>query len=739
MKRLVSALGVSLFLVACVIAPLPGQENGREFYVKKSTEAPVINGVLDDKAWEESFIETGEWTVHYPSFGGKLEQKTLVYATYDDTALYFAFRCLDTDPSQIKTSVSQRDEIANDDWICVMIDSLGMRQIAYEHFSNANGIQYDVLGTPSGWDKSIDWVWELAANLTSDGYHVEMRIPLNSIRYEGGKEARMGLSFRRRVNSSGKYANWPDLPPNRNIFTEMATFVYRDLPSPRTMEILPSVTFFQNQDREAPARWSSPERQSDFGIGVKYGLTSSITLDATFNPDFSQVESDAFQVEVNQRYPIFYTENRPFFMEGIGLFEMPMSGADLSMTKHIHTRRIVDPRWGVKITGTVGKLSFGTISATDEAAGRIIAGGADSLFSGKNKLFNIGRVMYDLGGDSYVGGIVTDTEFADMGNRVFGVDGVYRIGDHLISGFAVQTSKHNPSGEFSKEGFGGAINYGFRSVIGNIMPSIWIVLEHYDEGFQWDTAIYKRTGITIGHVAAGFLADINDEKCPWLERIWFATYYRQGEDRLEQGTDKYFRQRFQIYFPRSWIFTVNYIRSQEPWSGCEFDTDMLQLSVNGRFGKWLTFNSSAAWSDAIYYDAPVPFAGKLKDQVISVLIQPTQRFRYSMAYRHVDFDRTSNGGNVYTVHILNLKGIYQFNEQLATRAIVQYNSYRKRVMTDFLASYELIPGTVVYAGYGSLIERRQWDEDRHRWQPGLGDYLTTRRSLFFKASYLWRF
>src|SRR6185295_9145340 len=168
------------------------------------------------------------------------------------------------------------------------------------------------------------------------------------------------------------------------------------------------------------------------GLSVKYGVTSSATVEATVNPDFSQVESDAFQVEVNQRYPLFFSEKRPFFMEGLGTFELAGVGGDAIMRTAVHTRRIVDPFWGGKATGTAGKLSFAMLAAGDDAPGRALEGQANP-FLGDRQQFLIGRAQYSLGRSSYAGAIVTDTEFGGGHNRVFGGDVSIKKGAHGAS------------------------------------------------------------------------------------------------------------------------------------------------------------------------------------------------------------------------------------------------------------------------------------------------------------------
>src|SRR5206468_2367803 len=171
--------------------------------------------------------------------------------------------------------------------------------------------------------------------------------------------------------------------------------------------------------------WNDVNAKSAIGLSAKFGLTSSITLDATINPDFSQVESDAFQVQVNQRFPIFFSEKRPFFMEGMGLFNLAGSGGDGNMITAVHTRKIINPNWGSKLTGSAGKFTFGVLNASDASPADIGNRGAST--AGENKLFNVGRFTYSLGESNYLGGMLIDTEHAGRHNRVAGTDLSFRF------------------------------------------------------------------------------------------------------------------------------------------------------------------------------------------------------------------------------------------------------------------------------------------------------------------------
>ena len=158
--------------------------------------------------------------------------------------------------------------------------------------------------------------------------------------------------FFRRISRSGMSWSWPGMPPGKWVFESNVPLMFDELHQPRLLEVIPSATLSRNQTRDAASAWNNPRSKGELGASVKYGVTSTVTLEGTVNPDFSQVESDAFEVEVNNRFPIFFSEKRPFFMEGLGLFNLAGTGGDANMRTAVHTRRIIDPSGGLKVTGT---------------------------------------------------------------------------------------------------------------------------------------------------------------------------------------------------------------------------------------------------------------------------------------------------------------------------------------------------------------------------------------------------
>jgi hypothetical protein len=727
-------LGLTLLAVRpAAAATTIAVRDGRPVLDLARTEAPPrVDGVLDDEAWKTEPLDLSGWVTYNPVSGQAIPQTTEVRVVYDDVGLYFAFHCKDPEPDKVRATLSRRDQLFMDDWVGLSLDAIGNRQQTYDLFVNPLGVQGDILNTSTaGENSSPDWVWESAGHQTPDGYDVEIRVPWKSIRFASGEDVRMGILFWRRVSRIGTSASWPALPPDKPFFQNHAAMLLHGLRRPLALEVVPSATYSWNEARVSPRSFGVADSQPDFGASVKYGVTSTSTVEATVNPDFSQVESDAFQVEVNQRYPVFYSEKRPFFMEGMGTFELAGTGGDGNMRTAVHTRRIVDPAWGAKSTGTAGRLAFATLAASDVGPGR--APDVEEVVRDRRELVLIGRATWSLGNGSYLGGIATDSELAGGHNRVFGADTSLKRGSHALSGTVLASQSLSADGTARTSGAAGQAFYSFETKRFVAVTQT----EHYDRAFRMDTAFYNQTGITTNWSFAQVNLYPDEKKHSWVKKVSPFVFTKLGRDRIQDGDIRFGLVGVRASFTRQGYFRVDTSWGIEPWANHEFPTRGTRVMGGAQILRWLNLDGRAEVGRSVYYDTQAPFVGPSRSHSLSMTVQPGASFSQNVSWDRYQLDQPDGGGRVFRVDVLNLRTTYQFDRRFALRAIVRYDSDAKRVLTDFLASFEPVPGTVAYAGYGSLLEQRGWDGSG--WLPGQGDYLTTRRGLFFKASYAKRF
>jgi hypothetical protein len=727
-------------LAACAIALLfcanAQAQDPAGFRVMRATEPPKIDGVLDDAAWAQvAPMPTDGWASYNPNRGDKMpaEYRTEVRVAYDDRNIYFAFHCFDNEPAKIRTNVSKRDSAFNDDWFALSLDSAGTGQAAYHLFTNPSGSQMDALNTSaSGEQFDADMVWYSAAKTTSDGYVIEVQIPLQTLRFSGGDEVRMGLVFFRKVSRIGVSYAWPEMPPGQWVFDRPSHLLFSNLKPRRLVELLPSVTYNISQERESAERFAPADDKYNFGVSGKLGITSGITLDGTINPDFSQVESDAFQVQVNQRFPVFFSEKRPFFMEGMGLFNIAGTGGDGNMRTAVHTRKIVDPIFGSKVTGTIGKTTFGVLNAADDKPD---VGEVSPELAEHNKVSTIGRATYALRRSDYLGGIFTHTNYDGRDNVVAGGDFSFRPSSAQTVNATFLSSRTTDRGTPEAQGNAAQAMYGYETRTITFGGQ----LEHYDRDFQMDTAFYNRTGFTAGWLFANYSFYPKTGTDFWIQRIHPFIFSKVGHDDIQGGTEAMINAGIRFNLTRQGFVNISHIRGHEPWQGTDYDfSNNVNFFGAMQVTRWLNVFGGGGSGLSIYYDPVDHFQGRSWFVHSGFDFQPNPHLTISLNGNSISFDRADTGEPVYDVTIVNTRTTYQFNKHFLARFLAQYDSSEKRVLTDLLASYELVAGTVFHAGYGSLYEK---DREFPGAPPQLANnnYLMVNRGLFVKASYLRRF
>ncbi|MFZ5981493.1 MAG: carbohydrate binding family 9 domain-containing protein, partial [Candidatus Zixiibacteriota bacterium] len=387
-----------------------------------------IDGNLDDPGWQRA-SNSDNFVERHPGDNIEPLVETKVMITYNQDYLYVGFICHD-DPATIRATMCQRDQFYNDDAVAVMIDTYRDATWAYEFFVNPYGVQKDFLWTNiTGEDSGYDLIWKSAAKITPDGYQVEMAIPFNSIRFPNHDVQNWKMDFWRiHPRESYHQYSWTANDRNEQCWPcKWGTISgIRDVQPGKGIEILPS--WIANQrgnitdayDPKTP--FENEDVKGEMSLGGKYSINSDITFEATYNPDFSQIEADAGQIDVNSPVALFLEERRPFFQEGRDIFRTLFNSLD--------TRTIHDPEFAAKLTGRSGKYRFGFISAVDENSFYTIPLEETMVWPfgiGKSYV-NVFRAMRSFGENSQLGFIVNDRRFEAGGyNTVLALDQQIRL------------------------------------------------------------------------------------------------------------------------------------------------------------------------------------------------------------------------------------------------------------------------------------------------------------------------
>ena len=685
----------------------------------KTDVPPVIDGVLDDEVWRHAPTETGFKTWN-PDYGRDMHSGTVVYYAYDRENLYFAFRCLDADPSQVKASISARDQTQADDWICINLDSFDDQQALYAFYVNPLGIQADSRFQGGKEDFSVDVVWYSAGRIDADGYTIEMRIPFKSIRYDSGEPVRMGIIFERRISRFSEGGTYPPLDPAQgpNFLTQTRTLLYEGIRHYTLLEVLPAATYSLQSSADQGALRRQPGR-ADLSLTAKYGLTSKLIFDGAVNPDFSQVESDAGQVDFNLRYALYYPEKRPFFLEGQDKFNFAASVFGDPLSAVVNTRTIVDPYVGAKIDGKISERdSIAAIYALDE----LPEGGAD-------RYANVGIFRYKvaLAQDGYVGGFLTARTESVRSNAVAGADGQVRIGPASLLSFHLFASRTRDEAEDAawSHAFGLQYDYQDRDLIINA------VVNDLGRDFATDTGYLTRNGLT--RIKFGIMPFLYPDSKLFL-RIAPIFHTIQLRDKFSGLYETLNQFDLRAYLPRNSLLQIGGKYGTEIFLGRRFDRSAFRAVGQSQLTKAVALSLTYNYGGKIRYVSS-PYQGRGSDLQAELTVLPTENLNLDLSLTYSDFTRTADAVKEYDYAIVRSANTCQINKYLFLRAIGEYNSFHKTFTTDFLASFTYIPGTVIFVGYGSLYEKTAWSPDGY---VPADRFLETRRSFFFKASYLWR-
>lgn len=716
----------------------------------RTEHSPTIDGRLNDTTWVNA-VRITQFVQLAPVAGAPSSEKTEVYIAYDSQNIYLGFYAHYADPRMLRANRADRDRATGDDAFSVYFDPFLDQQRAYVFTVNAYGIQSDSIlsaggrtgsltgssrsrgffGPPLG-DRNWNTLFSSAGKIVSDGFTAEIAIPFKSLRYpQRGIDTphRWGFQIARRIRGKGETVVWSPVSrqvagflPQMGVLSGMTA-----LSTSRNVEILPTFTGLQVGSLSDSADFVDDNLRPEGGVNFKYGLTSNLTADLTFNPDFSQIESDQPQIEVNQRFALFFPELRPFFLEGAEIFrtEGPVN--------LVHTRTIIDPRYGAKLTGKSGKTTLGVMYADDEAPGEL----EDRPEITQSAQMFVGRARYDLYSESYVGAIMTNRQLAGSHNRVGGIDSNFRLGDTHSVGFSAIRSRDRDLDGMETSGY--LINAGLRRNARNLT---YALLQYaLSPDFQTDVGFVRRTDqqASIGYVAYD-----------WWPEHWLVswgprfTYFRgynfdrvledeNGSAGLTFSFANNIRVRTGASRDMERFGGINFFKTNYEYDGV-ISTRLFAVGV-GRSG-----------GDQIFFDKANPYLGYETgwDTFLSLRVAPRWRSRiYFDTNRFVDVRH--NDDPVFHVKIMRTLNTYQFTERLLFRNIMEYNSFDRKINLNVLFTYRVNAGTVFYAGYD---DRYQQADRIGRDINGDGlddrfffstDLKRTNRAIFTKLQYLFRY
>jgi hypothetical protein len=425
-------------------------EKAKPLRIPRLDTPPTIDGKLNEDVWKQAVVLKDFYQIN-PGDNIAPSKPTDVFIGYDSRFLYIGVHAFD-DPTKVRASVARRDNVFGEDNVRVFLDTFNDQRKAYVLGWNPLGVQQDGIYTEDGnTDYSVDIVMESKGELTADGWTLEVAIPFKSLRYEAGKDKLWGFHVWRNIDRfNDEMDSW--VPMNRDVAGTLTKEAHltglEGISTERTLELIPSLTLSETGKRVSalpagsssvidPGRMLNKPFKFDPGLTLKYGLTPTVTLDMALNPDFAQVEADQTVVTANQRFPIFFEEKRPFFLEGVDVFKTPL--------QPVHTRAIVDPDVALKLTGKRGRNTFGILLASDNAPGNFSEEDrADTFnlpaierFLDKNAYIAVVRLKRDVGKESSIGVLATSYDFIEKHNKLLSIDGRFKLNAQTVFTFQV--------------------------------------------------------------------------------------------------------------------------------------------------------------------------------------------------------------------------------------------------------------------------------------------------------------
>ena len=772
-------LALSIFQDSTLV--YSGRAHDTRVKIPRIDATAAIDGRLDDTVWSHA-ARLVDFSQYQPVDGRPAEDSTEVLVWYSADAIYFGIRAREMHGDVVRATRANRDNISAEDNVQILLDTNNDRRISYLFGVNPLGVQQDgtrssaffggaggASATGGGFgninpldgsvDLNPDYVFESSGRLVPGGYEVEIRIPFKSIRYQDADVQTWGLHILRRVQHSGYQDSWaPAVRANSNFLAQSGTLEgLHDMRRGLVLEATPTVTGRLDGTPNA-AGGRDYRSRNDLGADVRWGIRQNLTLNGTVNPDFSQVEADVGQVLLNERFALFYPEKRPFFLDGLELFDTP--------NQLIYTRRIVAPKGGVKLTGTLGGGNVATMLVADDKR--------DSWNGAHTPLFGIARFRRTVLNGATLGAVLTTREDGRDNSRLAGTDLLFY---HSRLYFVQLQAAQSWTDSAGKPRSGSLLQadwdrtgraWGFHYTINAIAPD-----------FNAAAGFVNRTGI-IGARAFNRISFYGARDAVVQTYGGFFGLQQTWDNR---GAGHPVVETSQSVSPSATLSGGWQVGGSVARNSYAFDPLLYQGYSVERIRAAATDTGAFVvpgpegdfWSESIRVTTPVQrffsatasvarggvpifreaVRGETSFADAGLDLRPTAALRGSLHLSRLKLTRAADGSKFSSETIPRLKVEYQITNALFLRLVGQYaarsraplrDQYGNAVLVngvkdagsvtneasmDWLVSYRPVPGTLAYLGYGSALEEPRQFQFR--------ELRRTKDGLFAKLSYLFRF
>ncbi|ASM52206.1 hypothetical protein PESP_b0680 [Pseudoalteromonas espejiana DSM 9414] len=703
----------------------------------------TVDGVLDEPHWQNATLVPIAFQDE-PNEKGIPPVKTDAYMYEDGSNLYVAFVAEDPQPSQITASLRDRDTLWQDDTVILIIDTFNDERSAYEFYVNPLGAQGDTrMSDTDGWqsDPSWDAIWDSAGKITEQGFVVEMRIPFKALRFPENKpDLTWGFAVLRNYQRDVLY-QLSNMGFDRDIKCSLCQFDklhgFKNVKASKNLQLTPTLTALRHDSKPTlPGNWDNGDINTEAGLDLRWGVTQDAVINATINPDFSQIESDALELDVNTTYSIYYNEKRPFFLDGASYFQS-------SLFELLYTRTIAEPEVGAKLTGKTGQHSYAFMYADDNNSNILLPTNQGSGFAILEEKTHAAaaRYQYDIGEQGTIGLSTTHRESDDYYNTVFSVDGsywfnqsdtlAYQVATANSKNSALLTNNYNLARKQSDEAY--AIEFTRDKRDYNVSASYENIGEDYrtDLGYQ-EKVDYEKVGLVGGQT---WYSDESGLLTSWsYEADWNKTWAQNG-DLLEDEYQGFITLKGQ----KQSIFEIGLLHRYENYNDTFYNQNIgfVYTGFKPKNNIWLSFYGE--------YGSRIDYAN---EQIGDSYATQTQA-KWDIN-DHWQVDATHNysvldnpqGERVYTANLLDFRLYYKFSMRSMLKLILQFEDIdrnkdayfyqvshiNKDYGSQLVYSYKINAQTLFYLGYSD----KSYQDD------SLKHVERDQRTFFTKVSYAWQ-
>jgi hypothetical protein len=732
---------IGALLAALPVAAQPERTQSSAYQIPFTASRPDIDGCFTAQEWTDA-VRVDLTNETHPRQNVPAPVATEVYLMEDGEHFLVAFVAHDPEPDKIRAFYRDRDRAWQDDFVGVVLDTFNDERRAFEFFVNPLGAQMDLTQDDVARREDDSWnaIWDAAGEINDSGFVVEMRIPLRQLRFPAGLEKQIwGIDLlrfwprdvRHRISS-----NLTDYGVSCYLCLLQKAEGFRDLEQGTNLQIIPTVTSLMNERRANPVNdaWTRNNPEFEGGADLRWGINEDMILNATLNPDFSQVEADNAQLDVNNTFTLQFPERREFFLDGADYFS---TFSDL-----VYTRNISDPDYGAKVTGKSGNHSYGAMLANDTRTGFVIPGNQGSsvatiAHTGSNNMAL--RYRYDSGRDLTIGALTTVRQADDYQNLLFSTDVNWRFGPadrvslQLMGSdteypLAIQTAnKQKP--ELSDTAYSLRYNHNAENFSFNAGHA------KYGEDFRADLGFINRVAYRDAFVNPSYTW--RPQESP-ITAVYLWSNANRSEDQNGNLLTKAVNAGFGGNGPWQSFMETGHSQQQRFFNGQLFDTHNTFMFM--QMQPW----GGAQFRMNINKGTGVDFANTRLGDIFTFApgftLQLGRHLQTQLSYNHQELD--VDGGRLYTTDLMDLRLTWQFSIKSFVRVIMVYSDTERdptlykfaidaesrSLATQLLYSYRFNAQTRFFIGYSDSAI----DHDR------LAGLEATGRAVFAKFSYAWQ-